>query len=301
MTWNRQPTMDSDVKTLQDNLGSLRKIAGWDQETLAAKLGVPKSTIAGFERDKPIPMARVYFIAIMALLDKEVLTNQSNKLLAQAMVILFGQNEAEGDGENNGLAQAAISVIGASVAAGGDRNEKSNEIYNKMLKDASVSSNKDPVESLSPLEWLHDTEIKDANEDRRERIMLMFDSVDKIKEILKTLPAEGVDIAGVVKSLEPELLSKADSLICKSLFEDIWDNKWQKKRITAGANQALAELKIILENIQPEIDKQLHLIGLLFGEKFLSYSRLEGKEYIKGKLLRAYRKFEELYEIDEKA
>jgi len=80
------------------------------------------------------------------------------------------------------------------------------------------------------------------------------------------------------------------------LFEDIWDDKWQKKRVSAGASPALAELKLILEEEKPEINRQLHLFGLLCGEKFLTYSRIEGKEYIKDKLYRSYKKYERKYE-----
>jgi len=295
MTWNRQTTQDYDIKLLQDNLCSLRRIAKWDQETLAAKLGVPKSTIAGFERDRPVPMARVFYIAIMALMDKEIHSDPSNNLLAQAMMILFGRGDAEGDNEKSDLAQAAISIIGASVAESGTRNEKSEEVFQKMLEDVSDSSINDPAKKMEPYGWLDDSEKKDENEERRERIMQLFDDTDKLKNILKALPVDGVNIDGTAECMEQELLDRPDSLICKSLFEDIWDNKWQKKRIASGANESLAELKIILENKQPERDVQLYLLGLLCGEKFLAHSRLEGKEYIKTKLYRAYRKFEEKY------
>ena len=122
MTWNRIQAQDNDIKLLQDNLSSLRRIAGWDQEALALKLGVPKSTIAGFEREKSVQMARVYYIAIMALFDKEIQSNKNNDLLAQAMTILFGQDDKEIEPERKELAQAAISVIGASVAESGDKN-----------------------------------------------------------------------------------------------------------------------------------------------------------------------------------
>jgi len=297
MTWNKQLTPDPDVKHLQDNLCSLRRIAGWDQDALALKLGVPRSTIAGFEREKPIPMSRAFYIAIMALLDNEVQSNKSNTLFTQAMAILFGNGDG-GNEENNDLAKAVISVIGASVASGGADNEKSNELLKKMLNDVSEASGLKNKSGIAPYSWLHEPEPQDSNETRRERINLLFDDAKKVSAILKAIPADGYDVAAAALCLEPDLLSKADSLVCKSLFEDIWD-KWQKKRVPTGSAQALAELKLILEMKQPEPTKELHLFGLLCGEKFLAHSRIEGKEYIKFRLYRAYRKFEEIYEPEE--
>ena len=293
MTWNRIQAQDNDIKLLQDNLSSLRRIAGWDQEALAVKLGVPKSTIAGFEREKSVQMARVYYIAIMALFDKEIQSNKNNDLLAQAMTILFGQDDKEIEPERKELAQAAISVIGASVAESGDKNGNRKVLYKSLLKDASGSAGIDATKPMKPLGWLQDPEVKEGNEARRERIMRLFGSKEKRKSLLKALPCEGLNVDSVLKCLEPELLSKADSLICKSLFEDIWDERWQSKRVPSGADKSLAELKITLELNKPERDKQLYLFGLLCGEKFLAYSRAEGKDYIKFKLYRAYRRFEE--------
>ena len=298
MTWNRTQTQDSDIKLLQDNLSSLRRIAGWDQEALSVKLGVPKGTIAGFEKEKPLPMARVYYIAIMAIFDKEIQSNKKNDLLAQAMTILFGQDDKEIEPERKELAQAALSVIGASVAENGGKNEKSKVLYKSLLNDAAGAAAGESAKSLKPLSWLQDPEVKEGNEARRERLMQLFDSKAKIKGLLTSMQIEGVNIDGIVKCLEPELLSKADSLICKSLFEDIWDGKWQSKRVPTGADRALAELKITLELNQPERGKELYVFGLLCGEKFLTYSRAEGKDYIKFKLYRAYRKFEEKFESE---
>ncbi len=49
------------IKRLQDNLSSIRKIAGWSAEVFGEKLGVTKQTISNLENQKtPMHGSRQY-------------------------------------------------------------------------------------------------------------------------------------------------------------------------------------------------------------------------------------------------
>ena len=73
------------INRLQENLSSIRKIAGWTAEVLGNKIGVTKQTISNLE-NKKTPMNFTQYIAIRSVLDAEIEQNKENKVL---IAILF--------------------------------------------------------------------------------------------------------------------------------------------------------------------------------------------------------------------
>ena len=75
------------VRLLQQNLCSIRKIAGWTAEQLGEKIGVTKQTISNLENSKT-PMNLTQYIAIRSILDYEIESNKENTVLPQVISIL---------------------------------------------------------------------------------------------------------------------------------------------------------------------------------------------------------------------
>ena len=65
------------INRLQENLSSIRKIAGWTAEVLGNKIGVTKQTISNLENNKT-PMNFTQYIAIRSVLDAEIEQNKEN-------------------------------------------------------------------------------------------------------------------------------------------------------------------------------------------------------------------------------
>ena len=65
----------NDIKKLQVNLSSIRKIAGWTAQDLGKKIGVTKQTISNLENQKT-EMTVTQYIAIRTVLDYEIENNK---------------------------------------------------------------------------------------------------------------------------------------------------------------------------------------------------------------------------------
>ena len=85
--------MNEDIKItrLQDNLSSLRKLAGWTAEELGNQLGVTKQTISNLETKKT-QMNRMQYIAIRAVFEKRCYELGENQILKQAIDILVDRD-----------------------------------------------------------------------------------------------------------------------------------------------------------------------------------------------------------------
>lgn len=111
---NTNSTRERDVKRLQENLLSIRRIAGWTAETLGEKIGVTKQTISNLENGKT-PMTLTQYIAIRAILDYEMENNKENTILPEVVHILL---DKELDEENYNEASGKIAAVSASAAGG---------------------------------------------------------------------------------------------------------------------------------------------------------------------------------------
>ena len=82
------------IRRLQDNLASIRKIAGWTAEQLGEKIGVTKQTISNLENNKS-PMNLTQYIAIRSVLDHEIQSNPENTVLPEVVAILLDNDDID--------------------------------------------------------------------------------------------------------------------------------------------------------------------------------------------------------------
>ena len=104
------------INRLQENLSSIRKIAGWTAEVLGNKIGVTKQTISNLENNKT-PMNFTQYIAIRSVLDAEIEQNKENKVLPQVIAILLDSGD-ELDNDEYEESQKSVETVSA-VASGG--------------------------------------------------------------------------------------------------------------------------------------------------------------------------------------
>ena len=104
------------INRLQENLSSIRKIAGWTAEVLGNKIGVTKQTISNLE-NKKTPMNFTQYIAIRSVLDAEIEQNKENKVLPQVIAILLDSGD-ELDNDEYEEIQKSVETVSA-VASGG--------------------------------------------------------------------------------------------------------------------------------------------------------------------------------------
>lgn len=143
---------DHDIKRLQDNLLSIRRIAGWTAEELGDKIGVTKQTISNLENGKTT-MTLTQYIAIRAILDYEVNTNKENAILPEVVHILL---DKEFDEEDYHDVSDKIAAVSAS-AAGGTSGASLTSLFKSVMGEArtlgtSVAS--------SVLSWMSKTAAK---------------------------------------------------------------------------------------------------------------------------------------------
>lgn len=103
------------IRRLQDNLASIRKIAGWTAEQLGEKIGVTKQTISNLENNKS-PMNLTQYIAIRSVLDHEIQSNHENTVLPEVVAILLDNDDI--DENKYDEIKKAVSVAAVSAAGG---------------------------------------------------------------------------------------------------------------------------------------------------------------------------------------
>lgn len=85
---------DPAVKTLQQNLETIRKVAGWSAEELGTKIGTSKQTIRNLETGKNL-LSKTQYIAIRAVLDYKIASNdpESDALRRVVSAILDSEDD----------------------------------------------------------------------------------------------------------------------------------------------------------------------------------------------------------------
>jgi transcriptional regulator with XRE-family HTH domain len=123
---NEQQKRDKQIKRLQQNLLSIRKIAGWTAQQLGDKIGVTKQTISNLENGKT-DMNFAQYIAIRAILDYEIETNKENDILPKVITILLDKSdeindedgkEAEDDQEHRVWGHMPVKCVTSNIAPG---------------------------------------------------------------------------------------------------------------------------------------------------------------------------------------
>lgn len=113
---NDKEKKQKQILLLQQNLCSIRKIAGWTAEQLGEKIGVTKQTISNLENSKS-PMNLTQYIAIRSILDYEIESNPDNTVLPQVINILVDKG-AELEEENYSEIKETVDTVAASASDG---------------------------------------------------------------------------------------------------------------------------------------------------------------------------------------
>ena len=119
------------IKRLQQNLSSIRKIAGWTAEVLGEKIGVTKQTISNIENNKST-MNFSQYIAIRSVLDAEIANNKENELLPKVVAILL-DSEDEINEDDYSKIQDVVETV-AATAAGGTPTTKLDSVFDILIK-----------------------------------------------------------------------------------------------------------------------------------------------------------------------
>lgn len=124
---NKDIDIKDQIWRLQENLRSIRMIAGWTTQELGDKIGVTKQTISNIENHK-VKLTQTQYIAIRAVLDYEVRENPENTVLAQVIPILLDYKE---DSKENEIKKAIETI--AATASGGIKGEQLSTVSNALL------------------------------------------------------------------------------------------------------------------------------------------------------------------------
>ena len=117
------------INRLQQNLASIRKIAGWTAEVLGYKIGVTKQTISNLENGKN-PMNFTQYIAIRSVLDDEIERNKENEILPKVVALLLDSGD-EFDEDKYSKVQDVANTVAAS-AAGGTSTAKLDSVFSLL-------------------------------------------------------------------------------------------------------------------------------------------------------------------------
>lgn len=113
---NENKEREAQIKRLQQNLSSIRKIAGWTTEVLGDKIGVTKQTISNLENVKT-PMNFTQYISIRSVLDYEIENNKENEVLPKVVALMLDSGD-ELDDDNYSKIQDVAGTVAASAVGG---------------------------------------------------------------------------------------------------------------------------------------------------------------------------------------
>jgi len=122
---------------LQENLRSIRKIAGWTADNLGEKIGVSKQTISNMENGKT-QMTLTQYIAIRAVLDFEIVSNPENTVLPQVIDILVDKG-AELENEEYTEVKETVDTVAASASTVKNA-KKLEKMFKLLLSPAAISA-----------------------------------------------------------------------------------------------------------------------------------------------------------------
>ena len=124
-----------EIQRLQQNLSSIRKIAGWNAETLGNKIGVTKQTISNLENRKTT-MSFAQYIALRSVLDVEIAGNNENDVLPKVVALLLDSDD-ELDDDNYSRVQEVAGTV-AATAADGASSSRLNDVFAILLTSVPV-------------------------------------------------------------------------------------------------------------------------------------------------------------------
>ena len=124
-----------EIQRLQQNLSSIRKIAGWNAETLGNKIGVTKQTISNLENRKTT-MSFAQYIALRSVLDVEIAGNNESDVLPKVVALLLDCDD-ELDDDNYSKVQEVAGTV-AATAADGASSSRLNDVFALLLTSVPV-------------------------------------------------------------------------------------------------------------------------------------------------------------------
>ena len=128
---------EKQIEYLQENLSSIRKIAGWTAEDLGKKIGVTKQTISNLETFKS-KMNLTQYIAIRTVLDFEIENNKNNVVLSQVVTILVDNGDDLRE-ENYKELRDVVETTAASATTG-KKGVALNKTFTSLLNNHEIIS-----------------------------------------------------------------------------------------------------------------------------------------------------------------
>ncbi|MBQ9699917.1 MAG: helix-turn-helix transcriptional regulator [Lachnospiraceae bacterium] len=135
-----------EINKLQENLQTIRKVAGWTTEELGQKIGVTKQTISNLE-NKNTKMTKTQYIAIRAILDYEIDLNENNIALARVIEVLLGEDDERGD-ENSNVA------IPTFLLKGNEKNKSKKKVDGITLGSLKTVASVSAASATATKKWL---------------------------------------------------------------------------------------------------------------------------------------------------
>ena len=120
------------IKLLQENLRSIRQIAGWTAQVLGEKIGVTKQTISDLENIKR-PMNLTQYLALRSILDEEIKSNSDNTALLRQVIEILVDKGAELEDEKYVEIKDTVETVAASASAG-KKGDTLDKIFRTLLK-----------------------------------------------------------------------------------------------------------------------------------------------------------------------
>jgi transcriptional regulator with XRE-family HTH domain len=105
------------IQLLQQNLRSIRQIAGWTAEQFGEKIGVTKQTIGDLENKKR-PMNLTQYLAIRSILNEEIKSSPENANVLQQVIEILVDKGTELEEENYIEIKDTVETVAASASKG---------------------------------------------------------------------------------------------------------------------------------------------------------------------------------------
>ena len=123
-----QEEKEKQIRLLQENLQTIRKLAGWTIDDLGERIGVTKQTISNIENKRTM-MTLTQYIAIRSVLDYEMqVHNPENEVLTKSIALLL-DNKENLNNEDYAKIKESIDTIAAATAGGAEKTALTNLFY----------------------------------------------------------------------------------------------------------------------------------------------------------------------------
>lgn len=133
----KQDKQARQIDLLQENLQTIRKLAGWSIDDLGERIGVTKQTISNIE-NKRTKMTLTQYIAIRSVLDYEMREHPENEVLIKSIVLLLDEEENLSN-EDYGKLKESIDTIAAATAGGAEKTALLN-MFNAIIGTMAINA-----------------------------------------------------------------------------------------------------------------------------------------------------------------